>query len=327
MADLSCTYLGLELRNPILVASCKLTSTVSGIKECEEAGAGAVVVKSLFEEQILADTRQATEAAVYVAHAEAEDYFAGMGKHHYMNEYLSVIEEAKKHVGIPIVGSVNCASAGTWIEYAERFEKAGADALELNTFVLPADASLESGVLEKIYLDIAREVTSRVKIPVAMKIGFHFSGMAHVISALGKSGLAGLVLFNRFYRPDFDIEHLSLKMAPIFSSPEEMAIPLHWIALMSGEIGCDIAATTGIHDAAGAVKQLLAGAKAAQLCTVLYKKGLDQIGTILDGVREWMTSHSFDSIADFCGILSQERSRQPQTYERSQYIQALVGFA
>ncbi len=327
MADLGSTYLGIELRNPILVASCKLTATLDGIRACEQAGAGGVVVKSLFEEQILADIRQATEAADFVAHAEAEDYFAGMGKHHYMNEYFSVIEEAKKHVQIPVIGSVNCASAGTWIEYAQRFQDSGADALELNTFLLPSDADRTSQELEHVYLDIAREVTTRVSIPVAMKIGSHFSGMANVIRSLSRTALSGLVLFNRFYRPDLDIDHLSLKMAPIFSSPEEMSIPLHWVALMSGEIDCDLAATTGIHDASGAIKQLLAGAKAAQLCTVLYRKGLGCIRPIIDEIETWMTSHSFSRIQDFCGILSQERSKQPQTYERSQYIQALVGFA
>jgi len=327
MADLGCTYLGIQLRNPILVASCKLTATLEGIKECEQAGAAGVVVKSLFEEQILADIRRSADAASYVAHAEAADYFAGMGKHHYMNEYFAVIEAAKKEVQIPVIGSVNCTSAGAWLEYARGFERAGADALELNTFILPSNADTGSAELESIYLEIADEVTSRIDIPVAMKIGFHFSGMANVIRSLGRTGLAGLVLFNRFYRPDFDIDRLALKMAPIFSSPEEMAIPLHWVALMSEEVDCDLAATTGIHDAAGVIKHLLAGAAAVQLCTILYKKGMGHIRTILEDLDKWMASHAFASVADFRGILSQERSRQPQTYERSQYIQALVGFA
>ena len=327
MADLTTDYMGLKLKNPIVVASSRLTSTTDQVIQCAEAGAGAVVLKSIFEEQLLADTSEMMEDAEYLAHAEAMTFFSGMGENYYLNDYLKLIREAKERTDIPIIASLNCISAGTWIKYAESIEKAGADALELNVFVLPANVRKSSADIESVYLDIGRKLKKRSGIPVSMKIGTYFSGMAKMIHDLSDSGVDALVLFNRFYRPDVDIERLTLTSGGILSSPAEMSPSLQWIALLSGEIDCDFAATTGIHDAQGVIKQLLVGAKAVQLCTTLLKGGLERIGSILGEIESWMMKHEFGKIADFRGMLCQERSENPEAYERSQYVKALVGIS
>ena len=325
MPDLSTTLMGLTLRNPVVVASSRLTSSIDGVKSCADAGAGAVVLKSIFEEQIMADTETAIQDATFLTHTEAEDYFVAMGESHYMNRYFSLVESAKKAVSIPVIASVNCITAETWADYAKGFESAGADALELNMFILPSDVAQEGRLLEAHYLDAVARVESKVRIPVALKIGYHFTGMANMIQALSRAGIRALVLFNRFHRPDFDIEKLRLKSAPVFSSPEEIALSLQWIALKAGRVGCDLVASTGVHDGAGVVKQLLAGARAAELCTILQKKGAGQIRVILGELEAWMKRHSFDSIASFAGKLSRARSEEPASYERTQYVSSIAG--
>jgi dihydroorotate dehydrogenase (fumarate) len=323
MADLSTTLMGLRLRNPVVVSSSQLTSSLEGVRECADAGAGAVVLKSLFEEQIMADTDRAIEEATFLTHTEAEDYFVAMGRNHYMDLYFSLVESAKKAVSIPVIASVNCITAETWVEYARGFESAGADALELNVFILPLDATQDSRRLEAHYLDVASRLAARVKIPVAMKIGFHFTALAQVIQALSRAGVKALVLFNRFHRLDFDIEGLRLVSAPSFSAPEEIALSLQWISLMSGRVSCDLVANTGVHDGAGVVKQLLAGARAVELCTAIQKKGARHIRKILDELEAWMKRRSFGSVRDFSGLLSRERSKEPRSYERSQYLKGI----
>jgi dihydroorotate dehydrogenase (fumarate) len=325
MADLSSSYLGLTLRNPVVVSSSNLTSSVDKVVACEQAGAGAVVLKSLFEEQIVADTQQMMEQTEYLAHSEARDFFSGMGKNYYMDEYLKLVRHAKEQVSIPVIASLNCVSDGTWLDYAKSLQEAGADALELNVFIIPANIMQSGREIEEIYLRIGRKIKKRIGLPVAMKIGSHFSGLAHTIKALADDGMDGFVLFNRFYRPDVDIEKLAIVPAEIFSSRTEISLSLQWIALLSGEIGCE--ATTGVHEAADVIKQLLVGAAVAQTCTALYKQGVEHIGAILEGMREWMKRHGFEGIGEFQGRLSQERSEHPEAYERSQYVKALVGIA
>ncbi|MEW5818474.1 MAG: dihydroorotate dehydrogenase-like protein, partial [Spirochaetota bacterium] len=327
MPDLTTTYLGLRLKNPIIVSSSNLTATVEKVVECENSGAGAVVLKSLFEEQIIADTEEMIKDVDYTVHPDAFDFFRGMGQNYHTDNYIKLIEDAKARVSIPVIASLNCVTAGKWIKYAENLEKAGADALELNVFILPADVRKSSMEIENIYIDIARKIKRSVKIPVAMKIGFHFSGMAQMLKNLSDEGIDGLVLFNRFYRPDVDIEKLRLRAAKIYSTPQEIALPLQWIALLSGEIFSDFAATTGIHDADGVIKQLLVGAKAVQLCSTFYLNGIGFIKAILTGVENWMERHNFKKIDEFCGKLCQEQSENPEQYERSQYIKALVGIS
>jgi len=317
--------MGLMLKNPVIVASSRLTSSLDTIVACEEAGAGAVVLKSLFEEQILSDAGKVMNNLNPLVHAEAYDYARVMSREYYLDEYLKLVEDAKKRCSIPVIASLNCVTAGAWIDYATYFEKMGADGLELNVYVIPADVRQDSQSIEKTYIDIAKRIKAKVRIPVAMKIGFHFTAMARMMKDLSDEGMDALVLFNRFYKPDIDIETLALKPARIVSGPEEMHESLHWIALLSGELSCDFAATTGVHGAEGLIKQLLAGAKAVQLCSVLLEKGLPVIREILDLLGQWMGRHGFLSVGDFIGKLCQEESDNPDAYERSQYIKALVG--
>lgn len=327
MADLSTTYMGLKLSNPVIVASSSLTSNLDGVKRCEEAGAGAVILKSLFEEQITFDSERMIGGLDYNAYTDAYDMFASSSKDYYLNEYLALVEKAKKTISIPVIPSINCVSPGNWIEYAERFQNVGADALELNVFILPSNPDTDGQTIENIYFEILENVKKHVNIPVALKIGYHFSGMGRFLKKLADAGADGLVLFNRFYKIDIDTKNMKLKPSPILSSPVEMALSLQWVALMSGEVKADISAATGIHDGDAVVKQLLAGASSVQLCSVLMNEGLDTITDIKTYLSEWMDSKGFGSIADFRGKLSQKSSDHPESYERSQFVKALVGIS
>ncbi len=327
MADLSTTYMGLHLSNPVIVASSSLTSSVDGVKRCEDAGAGAVILKSLFEEQITFDTERMVGGLDYNAYTDAYDMFASSGKDYYLNEYLTLVEKAKKSVSMPVIPSINCVSSGNWIEYAERFQNVGADALELNVFILPSNPDTDGETIEKAYFDILKKVKNHVKIPVAMKIGYHFSAMGKFIKQLSREGADGLVLFNRFYKIDIDTKTMKLKPSPILSNPVEMALSLQWVALMSGEVDADISAATGIHNGDAVVKQLLAGAKSVQLCSVLMNEGIDTLTEIRDYLSNWMDGKGFETIDAFRGKLSQSSSEHPESYERSQYVKALVGIS
>lgn len=325
MIDLSTSYMGLTLRNPLVVSSSNLTSKVEDVVACEAAGAGAVVLKSLFEEQILADTEEMVGDFDTSAHPEALAFFSGMGANYHMDAYLKLVRESKERVKIPVIASINCISAGAWLRYAQDFEKVGADALELNLFILPSDVNKEGSELEEAYLEICREVKRRVTIPVSLKIGPHFSSLAGMVKTFIEEGIAAIVLFNRFYRPDVDIETMTLKAAHIFSSPYEMSESLRWIALLSGELAVDFAASTGVYDSQGVVKQILVGARVVQLCSTLYKNGIEYMQEILSGLQQWMQENDYSSIDEFRGKLNQESIEHPEVYERAQYVKALVG--
>jgi dihydroorotate dehydrogenase (fumarate) len=325
MPDFSVSYLGIPLQNPLVAASSKLTATLDLVKQCEDAGAGAVVLKSLFEEQIISDAGAILNELDSSVHAEAFDYANVMSEEYVLDSYLKLVEDAKGALDIPVIASLNCVSAGKWLDYAKNFQTVGADALELNVFVIPAEAKRTGADHEKIYVDIAREITKRIDLPVSMKIGPHFSGLAHMMHTLQDEGMKGLVLFNRFYRPDIDIESMKLVPAKIFSVPQEMSLILQWVALMSGELDCDLSATTGVTDSNAVIKQLLAGAKTAQLCSTLFQNGIEYIKTIQQGLGSWMDRHGYSHVEEFRGMLCQEKSDNPEAYERSQYIKALVG--
>ncbi len=327
MIDLSTDYMGLNLRNPIIVASSGMTAKADKIAECEKAGAGAVVIKSLFEEQINVDTAELLQSMNYMSHTDGFDFVTSASKNQHIDAYVELIEEAKSRVSIPVIGSVNCVTSGSWIEYAAKLEKAGIDALEVNVFIMPGDADQNSQAIEDRYIGILKEVKKHVTVPVALKIGSHFSGMANVIRRFENNGADGVVLFNRFYRPDVDIENMKIIPAKVYSVAQEMALSLQWIALLSGEMDIHFAAATGIHDGKGVIKQLLVGARATQLCSTLYRNGISYIQRILVEVEEWMTRHNFSTINDFRGKLCQEASANPEAYERSQYIKALVGIS
>lgn len=349
MKDLTTLYMGLELKNPLIVSSCGLTKTVHGVKKCAEAGAGAIVLKSLFEEQIAAEVAELTQYADDASHTEAFEYLQGYGRAMGPREYLQLVREAKQAVAVPIIASINCVTDEKWAEYSRQLAAAGADGLEINISFLPNTPELTSQAVDERYERILYAVQSQVDLPVALKVGPYISSFANLANRLGNDRVAGapftvgwcgpgevtkqttwrgadaLVLFNRFYQFDIDVDTLQLAGGNPYSTAGEMNLPLRWISLLAGRVSCDLAATTGVHDGRDVVKQLLAGATVVQLCSTLYRNGLDQIGRILTQLHEWMDAHGFDRLEDFRGRLSQARSRQPENHERLHYIKALVG--
>jgi dihydroorotate dehydrogenase (fumarate) len=324
VADLAVSYMGLKLRNPLIVAASSLTGTMAKLKRCEDAGAGAVVLKSLFEEQIEVATAPLEREGAY-AHPEAADYLRQVGLRLNQDQYLKLVTEAKASLSIPVIASLNGVSSKGWTGYAAQLAKAGADAIELNVALLASDFDRGAAELESEYLKIVESICSKVKLPVAVKIGPYFTSLPQTALALRRAGASALVLFNRFYQLDFDIERLALTPGYHLSSPDEIHLALRWIALLSAELGCDLAASTGVHDGAGVIKQLLAGAKAVQLCSALFLKGMDRLTQSLKELGAWMERHGFAAIEDFRGKMSREASGDPRLYERLQYIKVYVG--
>jgi dihydroorotate dehydrogenase (fumarate) len=323
--NLSTRYMGLALENPIIVGSSGLTSSVDRVKECQAAGAGAVVLKSVFEEQITAEAaRIREEAGTSYWHPEAEEYIREYGRHHAAEAYIDLIKACKDAVSIPVIASIHCVSDGGWTEFAHKVEHAGADALELNLFVLPSDPRRDGRENEQVYFDVIESVRGVSRIPLALKIGSSFSSVSNMCIALSNMDIQALVLFNRFYRFDFDVENLKLVPAPYVSSPEEMTIPLRWVSILAGRVGCDIAATTGIHDGVGVVKQLLAGANAVQVCSALYKHGLGHLRVMRDGLSDWMDRHGVAGVDEFRGKMCRDASSDPAAYERVQFMKGSV---
>jgi dihydroorotate dehydrogenase (fumarate) len=324
MIDLSTKYMGLQLKNPIIVGSSGLTRSVDKIIEFEEKGAGAVVLKSLFEEQILHDSSHLIEnSELYNSYPEAADYIQNITKSSYIDDYIKLIRDAKKAVKIPVIASINCISKSEWVSIARDIEKAGADGLEINIFFLPYDVKISSAAYEKLYFDIVEKIKSQIKIPIALKIGYYFSGLVNTVQKLSWTGISSLVMFNRFFTADINLDTMKLQTSNILSSPAELAIPLRWIAILSGDIQCDISATTGIHDADGVIKQLLAGATTTQLCSTLYKNGSGQITKIIEGLAGWMEKKSYKNIADFRGKFSIRKYENPALFFRGQYMKYL----
>jgi dihydroorotate dehydrogenase (fumarate) len=327
MADLTTNYLGLTLKNPIIVGSSGLTNSVEKIKDLETAGAGAVVLKSLFEEQIMHQTQKtvtqsAPEGFIY---PEAEDYISTYTQENDVSTYLNTIRSCKKEVGIPIIASINCVSPSEWMGFGKKIEEAGADALELNIFILPSDPRRSSEENEQVYLDIAMTMVKELNIPVAIKLSYYFSGLAKTMLKLSWTGIKGIVLFNRFFSPDIDIDKFEVTATNVFSSPEELSISLRWVAMLSDRLHCDIAASTGIHSGEAVVKQLLAGAKAVQIASIVYKNGNKTIGELVGFLEKWMDKHAFKSTADFIGKMSLKAADNPAGYERVQFMKHFAG--
>lgn len=327
MNDLSTKYLGLDLKNPLIVGSCGFTNTVDKIKELADRNAAAVVLKSLFEEQIQAEL--SVNLASYTAdYPEAMDYIREYTRGNEVDSYLKLIAGAKKAVDIPVIASINCVSATEWVSFAKSVEQQGADAIELNISLLPSNPGTTSEENEKKYLDIINSISSMVSIPIALKMSHYSAALANLIRKLSWTNkIAGFVLFNRYYTPDIDIEKMVVKSADILSSPAEGCGPLRWIALMYGLIDKDLVASTGIHDSEGLIKQLLAGATAVQIVSTLYKNGTGQIPVILKGLDEWMTKKSFSSLAEFRGSLSYEKAKDPAVFERTQFMKYYGGLS
>jgi dihydroorotate dehydrogenase (fumarate) len=313
--------MGVELKNPIIVSSSKLTGNIDNIRSCAKAGAGAVVLKSLFEEQIIAKTEAGLKRnEMYFWYPEASDYVLNISKGSGVKEYLKLIEQSKKETDIPVFASINCVSPVEWPAFAKKMEAAGADGIELNIAIFPFDKNLNSQKIEDTYIEILQAVKKEVNIPVAVKIGPYFTNTVAMTWRLAEAGADALVLFNRFYNPDVDIATMKVVADNVFSSPDEKSIPMRWIALLSAEnIPCDLAANTGIHYSIGVAKQLLAGATAVQLCTTLYQNGIPYITEIRKGLEDWMRKHGFKSITDFRGLVN-KHPENTAAFERIQYM-------
>ena len=349
MIDLSASYMGLPLKNPLIVASCSLTGSVDGIKQCAEAGAGAVVLRSLFEEQIKGDISSLSRhARDYPGYGEAFQYLQSYATAFGPHQYLHLVKEAKKAVSIPVIASLNCVSSDSWAAYAHQLQEVGADAIELNVSIMPTDPSRSCDHIIGDYLNILRQVKEQVNLPVALKIGPYFTSFANVVERLthdrakapaysvgwmGKHlqvgettwlGADALVLFNRYYQFDIDIDSQQLHPASHYSTPTEMSDMLRWLSLLFGKADCDLAASTGIHDGTHVVKALLAGATVTQLCSTLYLHGLEQIAIIEKQLRQWMERNNYSRLDDFRGRLSQKASSTPKAHERIQYMKLFM---
>jgi dihydroorotate dehydrogenase (fumarate) len=328
MIDLSTKYLGLTLKNPIIVASSGLTANIRNIKKLESNGAGAVVLKSIFEEEILQQEMKSTKEAaednmIYSELSETLDYIDLHIKEDTIEKYLDLIREAKKEILIPVIASINCTTTYEWIEFAEKIEKAGADAIELNIFLNPTDLSDKN--FEETYLSISAKVAKKTNIPVSVKISPFFTKLARVITDLSNTGIKGIVLFNRFYSPDINIEKMEVSPADHYSGENEYLNSLRWIALMSKKTDCDLVASTGIHSSETIIKQILAGASAVQIASVLYIKGIDYLSDIINNLEKWMEDNNYNYIGQFKGKLSQESITDPAAYERQQFMKYFSG--
>ena len=321
MANLETTYMGLKLKNPIVVASSGLTNSVDKIKSLEESGAAAVVLKSIFEEQINSEVSHLISKDPQNQYPEAEDYIWNYTRDNSITAHLELIKEAKKVVSIPIIASINCVSAKEWMGFAKDFEKAGADALELNLFVVPTDRLKSGAEIEQLYVDVLAKVKKEVSIPIAVKIGFYFSNLVAMAEKLMANGAAAVTMFNRFYEPDINLDKLELSASEVFSSPSDIRRTLRWVGLVSAALPkLEIAASTGIHDGQAVAKQLLAGAQVTQLCSVVYIEGAQVINGILKDLEAFMDKWNFETIDAFRGRLSYAKIKDPLLYERSQFM-------
>jgi dihydroorotate dehydrogenase (fumarate) len=321
MLDLGTRYMGLSLANPLIAGSSALTATVEGVKEAEKGGVGAVVLKSIFEEEIAVEYEGTlAEAKAKGMSLESYEYYDYQVRGDRIASFIELVRGAKKSVRIPVIASVNCTYSHEWATFAKELEAAGADGLELNMFFLPSDLKRSSEEREKDYLAIIDRVLKQVRIPVAIKISPYFSTLAQMIKKLSQTGVAVIVLFNRFYSIDFDIEKLTVTSGPTLSASAEINLPLRWVALMARRSMCDLAASTGVYDSTGLIKMLLAGARAVQVVSTLSVNGASHAGVMLRGLADWMERHGYKALEDFRGRLSQAESEDPAIYERVQFM-------
>lgn len=323
MADLSTKYLGLDLKSPIIVGSCGLTSNIQNIKEIAENGAGAVVLKSIFEEEILIESQELMkeikkDKLIYADLSETLDYVDLHQGEKTLNDYLKLIKESKKAISIPVIASINCISDSEWTHFATKIQEAGADALELNIFLSPTDFTKKDN--EKITFSIIKKVLKSVSIPVSVKISNSDANLAFTIQKIAETGVAGIVLFNRFYSPDFDIENFTVTSANVFSQPEEQVKPLRWISLLSEKVSCSLAASTGIHYSDAVIKQILAGADAVQVVSTLYLNGIKYLKTLHTEMDQWMIHKGIFALGQIKGKMNYSHTSNPAVFERMQFM-------
>lgn len=327
--DLTTTYMGLTLKNPLVVSASPLSNSLETVSHLEEAGVSAIVLFSLFEEQIIHESFELNYHLSYgtETYAEALSFYPDSVKYVLTpHKYLEHISKMKKEVNIPVIGSLNGFTPGGWTKYAKYIEEAGADALELNIYFIPADFSRTSSEVENIYIDIFRSVKSAVSIPVAVKLSPYFSAMANMAKRFEDAGADALVLFNRFYQPDIDLEELEIQTNILLSTPQAMRLPLHWIAILYGHLRCSLGATSGIHTAEDILKMVMAGADVTMMCSALLKNGTDYAADVLSEVETWMKQHEYKSIQQMKGSMSQKSCSNPEIFQRANYIKSLKSY-
>jgi dihydroorotate dehydrogenase (fumarate) len=327
--DLSTRYLGFQLRNPLVTSACSLCANIDNLRRLEEAGVSAIVLHSLFEEQIEHEDTEFARLPELGADsfAEALSYFPSLNEHRIgPDHYLRHIEAAKRAVSVPIIASLNGVTRGGWTRYARLMEDAGADALELNIYFVAADCSLDGREVEQLCIDLVAAVRESVRIPLAVKLGAQFSAIGSLARQLVSAGANGLVLFNRFLQPDIDLETVEVKPHLELSTPFEALLPLRWIAILYGRVNCSLALTSGIHSARELAKAILAGADVGMIASVLYLKGFKQVPVILRELQAWMEEHEYSSVEEMKGALSQRNCPNPTAFERGNYMKALVSY-
>jgi dihydroorotate dehydrogenase (fumarate) len=329
MPDLKTTYLGLPLKNPLVASASPLSKSLDTVRRLEDAGASAIVMYSLFEEQI---THESQELNHYLergtnSFAESLSYFPDLDNYNLGPEpYVEHVRTIKQAVGIPVIGSLNGISSGGWLEYAQKIEQAGADALELNIYYLPTDLELSGAELEEDYVQLVKDVRAKVKLPIAVKLSPYFTALPNMAKRIVGAGANALVLFNRFYQPDFDLEELEVIPNLVLSTSHELRLPLRWIAILYGRIQADFALTSGVHTAQDVLKAMMAGANVAMMTSTLLESGVGRITHILTELQEWMEEHEYDSIAQMRGSMSQRAVADPAAFERANYLKVLNSF-
>jgi len=329
MPDLTTTYLGLQLKNPLVASASPLSKKLETVRRIEDAGAAALVMYSLFEEQITHDSYELDNYLERGTHsyAEAMSYFPDMGNYNLGPEpYLEHLHKIKQKVSIPVIGSLNGISSGGWVDYAHRIEQAGADALELNIYYLPTDPNITGAELEEDYVQLVRDVRAKVKLPIAVKLSPYFTALPNLAKRIVAAGADALVLFNRFYQPDFDLEELEVVPNLVLSTSNELRLPLRWIAILYGRIQADFALTSGVHTVQDVLKAMMAGANVAMMTSALLENGVGRIMHILTDLQEWMEEHEYESIEQMRGSMSQQAVTEPAAFERANYIRALNTF-
>ncbi len=325
MTDLTTTYLGMPLRSPLVPSASPLSEDLGKIKRMEDAGAGAIVLYSLFEEQLTHIRLE--RARIRTLDTQADAVFPTQSQYQYPPEgYLEHIRKAKEATAIPIIASLNCSSIGGWTEYAKQMEQAGADAIELNIYHVPTDMYEAGAQIERACVQIVEDVRSHIHIPLAIKLSPYYSNLANMAWRLERAGADALVLFNRFYQPDYNLESMTVTSRILLSTPQAMRLPLRWIALLYGRIHTDFAATSGIHEPYDVAKMLLAGANVTMVCSALLRRGIEYIQVLERSLTKWMDEHNFESVVAMQGKLSQQTCLDPEAFERAQYIRTLQSY-
>jgi len=326
MVDLTTNYLGLKLKHPVVPSASPLSESLDKIKRLEDAGAAAIVMYSLFEEQIVGESHLLDHYLSYGAEsfAEALDYFPEMDSYNIgPHAYLDLLRRAKESVSIPVIGSLNGVSTGGWVEYARMIQEAGADALELNIYYIPTDPAMTGAEVEQMYLDVVHDVKANISIPLAVKVGPYFSSFANMAMRLAKAGADGLVIFNRFYQPDFDLDRLEVVPNLTLSSPWELRTPIRWVSILYGKVPVDFAVTRGVHSYEDVLKGVMAGANVTMMAAELLRNGVNRIGTVVQEVAQWLEDHEYHSLQQARGSMSQRNVAEPAAFERANYMKVL----